>query len=840
MNVAAAPLAPPSWLRFVLFLLGLGVCAYFQWNIAQRVEWYWSTWGFMFGALLAAVALGPPRAMRAPETRPLVGNGGGEGRGLGIVLSAVGLAIAIFGSWTLSVRWDQRFELGFSLLVLGTAIAGVGLGRLDARWRKDAEPLPWLRWEILAFVAILALGLFLRFYRFGEFPPYDGVCAVEEPQSGDLAAAIRAGERPWEFLLDRWVAVPFMEWLGDTFTAIRIPFTILSWLTIVPLYLLLRELVSRPAALSATLLFTFCRWHLAYARSAHNIFGPTLPLILVALYLSVRAYRRGGIAAYLWIGALAGYTLYTYAGYRGTTAFLALFFGISLVQHLWEARRAVIPSARAAIRRSLEGQLVGAVFVVVGFTLLAVPLYFRIASGDPAHFVEAAVRATNNPTYYHDDTKRMLEQRLERVRETAAMFNHHGDGSAVFNMPGEPQLDPISGALFVLGLAYCAVWAFRRMQGYFLVYFVLLLGFGTVFTHNFDIRRLQGVIPLVFILSAFFLDGAIGFTRRRLGRAAWIPLAVAGVGLGGVAFAENYRHYFRDMMSSPVVLTAFHTNYTISIRYYHDMPDDGYLQLISEMNNFFLPSDYAWWRGDRLPGDVSHDLWPLFAGEEGPWKGRELHVLVRLPEYEGEEIAAVVRKRFPRAECSEFIHPDGPVFATFMACRLRDHGDGRSFRGGVRARYFREGGEEPLLERNEPVISHAFHPNACLYPLVRHVRPCRAEWEGVWKVADAGKYQLRVETRNGTVRVRLNGRELVSTLPSHYGPGQVVHTSVDLEPGEHRLDIHAAYRSLDPSGTRVLIRRAGEHEWRLLEFSDLANLTDAAGESGPSDESNDA
>lgn len=831
MSPAATSLNPPSWLRFVLLLVGLGLSAYCQWNISQRTEWFWSTSGLILGAVLTALALGPLRPLRAVETRPLQAPVLGAGaKWFGGIAAIVGFAFAAYGAWLLTMHWQQRFEWGFALVVGGTALWSAGLGRIDHAWRKDAEPTPWLRWEILIFVAILALGLFLRFYRFGEFPPPDGSCAIEEPQSGMGAVAIRDGERPWEFLLDRWVLVPFMAWFGDTMTAIRIPFALLSWVTIIPLYLLLRELVSRPAALSATLLFAFARWHLVYARSAHNIFGPTLPLILLALYFAVRAYRRGGLAVYPWIGLIVGYTLYTYAGYRGTIAFLGLFFVISLVQHLWEYRQAVIPSARAAIQHSLRGQFVGLGLAVLGFLLLIVPLAQQLRTGDPKYFLEAAVRATNSPAYYHDDTRKMLDQRLDRVRDTASIFIHNGDSTGVFNVGGAPQLDPISGTVFVLGLVYCTIWGFRRLKGYFVVYFVVLLAFGTVFTHNFDVRRLQGVIPLIFILGAFFLDAVIAFARRRFGRAAWVPLAAGAVLLGGAAFADNYRFYFRDMMSSHAVRTAFHTNYTVAIRYYHDMPDDGFLQIISEMNNFFLPSDYAWWRGDRLPGSASHDLWPHFAGESGPWAGREVHALIRLPDFEGESVAELVRKRFPGATCERYQHPDGIEFVSFMACRIREHSNGRVFQGGAQARYFREGRETPFLERREPVISQTFHPDACHYPEVRYVPACYARWEADWSVEAPGKYYLRVESRNGTVRVYLDGLELRSTLADHYGPGQSVHTSLTLEPGVHRLEIETRYRSLDPGGTRVLVRRGGEREWRLLEFADVSQLVDRTDE----------
>jgi len=837
MNHSALSPAPPSWLRFVLFLAGMGVCAVSQWYIFHRTEWYWSSWGLVLGAIVAAWAAGRPVPMRAPETAPLADTAVSRSAARwGAALTSVGLMLALYGSWQLSVAWEIKFEIGFVLVVVGSLVFSYGISRLDRPFRKAAEPLPWLRWEIIAFVAILLLGLFLRFYRYDTFPPPDGICAIEEPQSGMGAVAIRNGLRPWEFLLDRWIPVPFMALLGDTLTAIRLPFTIVSWLTIIPLYLLLRELVSRPAALSATLLFSFCRWHLIYARHAHAIFGPTLPLILLALFLAVRVYRRGGLAAYPWIGLICAYTLYTYAGYRATPAFIGLFFAISVAQHIWERRRAVIPSARAALVRSLRVQFAGFALAGIGFLLLATPLYYRLTVS-PTYFVEALDRATNNPNYYSDDTSRMLQQRVERLRDTAMMFNHHGDGSGVFNVPGKPQLDPVSGTLLVLGLAYCIVWAGVRMQGFFAFYFVVLLAFGTIFVHNFDIRRLQGIIPLIFILAAFFLDGALQVTRRRLGRIAWAPLALVAALFGGVAFADNYQVYFREMMSSMTVRTAFHTNYTIAIRYVHDMPQGSYVRLISDMGNFFDPSDYAWWRGDRIPGDTSHDLYSLLNGQQGPWVGRELHVLVRLPMYEGDEIAALLERRFPTANCGVYQHPDGPRFATFVTCKLgpEAHSDGATYRGGVRARYYRGGSEVPLVERYEPAISYGLVPDACRFWTSRSHLPCNAVWEGTWTLAAPGEYQLMANVRSGTVRLFVDGRPIDTALDDPHSPERGVVATLSLTAGAHHVRVESDWDAVDTVGTRLRTRRGGESRWQLVEFTDLAAVEEPWVELDPSD-----
>src|SRR5262249_53311491 len=152
-----------------------------------------------------------------------------------------------YAVFLLTTNWARNFDFAAPLAVAGIAIWSVGLGR-----RYPSSPAAaWPRWETALFVAILAIGLFVRFYRYDYYPP-EGVCAVEEPQSGQLTHLILTTDtRPWEFVGDRWLAVPFFRLFGESLLTLRIPYSIISWLTLVPFYLLGRALVSRAAALFA-------------------------------------------------------------------------------------------------------------------------------------------------------------------------------------------------------------------------------------------------------------------------------------------------------------------------------------------------------------------------------------------------------------------------------------------------------------------------------------------------------------------------------------------------------------------------------------------------------------
>ena len=67
-----------------------------------------------------------------------------------------------------------------------------------------------------------------------------------------------------------------------------------------------------------------------------------------------------------------------------------------------------------------------------------------------------------------------------------------------------------------------------------------------------------------------------------------------------LAFADNYNVYVRGMMNDLTVRRTFQNVYTLPIRYLHTLPDNAYFLLVADQLNFFMPSDYEWWRGNRV------------------------------------------------------------------------------------------------------------------------------------------------------------------------------------------------------------------------------------------------
>ncbi|MFI5397549.1 MAG: glycosyltransferase family 39 protein [Candidatus Binatia bacterium] len=797
-----------SWLHFGALVLTFGLCGLAQWYIANGLRWSEASAVLVAGALATAVLLGRPDAEAAPrETEPLPTASDWRGA----VLAAVGVGLFVYAVYRLTRNWHQSFDFAAPFAVVGVILwsAGLALWELPRGGRAGSRPMA--AWELGLFLAIVAVGFFLRFYRYGDFPPPDGFCAVEEPQAGQLAYEImRYHARPWEFLGDRWLGVAGFALLGRTVTALRIPFTIVSGLTVVALYFLLRRLVSVPAALFATALFAISRWHLIYARYAHNIFATTL-LVVILYFLCVRAHQRHRLAVYPWIGFLSAYTLFTYAGYRGTSLFVFIFLAASLFIH-WRAQRAAIaPQAYAAARHTFNTQLLGLALAVVAYTGVLIPLGLQLWKSQfgPKFFFEAAVRATEDSSYYTADQTEFIRHVANRALVSAMMFNHAGDDSLTFNLPGRPMLDPISGVLFTVGLAYCLIWWKYRFQGFFAFTFFVLLVMGTIFVHNFDIRRLQGIIPLIFVLVAFMSDRLWQVVIARVGpRARPALVGLAAVALG-FSFRDNYDVYFHGMADNMLIRSVFQSPFSIGVRYLHKLPPNAYMLLFSDQVNFFIPSDYEWWRGTAVPGKVTADLMPILNGERGPWTGRELHLFVTDP-FEHEDIARLLRERFPSAQCERLTDPDIQHHLHFSACNVPAAARTKPLEQGVRARYFRGSSDAPLLERFEPAIGYALFPDICRLPIGGDRGPCRAEWEGAWEVSEPGIYQFQAAARNGAVTMTVDD--------------QPVDGPLNLTAGPHRIRVQARFQSAEEVGAQVRWRN-GPHQWELLQFATLQPAT---------------
>lgn len=600
--------------------------------------------------LIATIAL----ALALPHSASATGRAGPApcaprpGRRLhraGATLAAVGAVLAVGCSIWLVVDWPGALLRVFC--VGPVALIGLGIGlELQAgygpRWRSGIRRLGAAvrNREAQMLAVIVIVGLYFRFASIGFFPPLDGFASIEETQRGTGARLIlEQGARPWEWPLSQYVAAAAFSLFGYNIHALRVPTTLLGCLTLVPFYLLAREVAAAPAALLATGLLAVARWHVQVSWYNEDVYVP-LFFFVTGLYLSMRTRRAPRPLSTVLLGACCGYTLYDYAGFRITPALaIALLTGAALSR---EHRRG------AWYHVGLTGAIVA---------LFALPLIGRLADQGPGAYVEAFHRSFANKDYYTTDLHRFLSQRIERIGAAADMFtlSDHGAFLETLNTRRAPLLDPFTGIAFVLGFGTTLLHARRRHHAFFALAFLFLVLVSTTVVQNLDFRRLSILIPFVFAFIALLADKldawAVGAGRARALRVVFVLVAL-------LAGAFNYVFLFHVLATDHQVRGFHRDEYTTPAFYLREHYRNEWVVLLTPVvQNFFLPNDYDWIKPAGLQGDCALRPEAVLPFERPPPASRDVVLLIERP-FQVETLMAQVPGVYTGASCELRRDPD--------------------------------------------------------------------------------------------------------------------------------------------------------------------------------------
>jgi hypothetical protein len=231
-----------SVVRLGLAVFGLLACGAAQYWIRHGdAYWFPATLLLVVAAVIVALQLPKPASLTGTHADGETASGPSSASR---IIALVGFCIALGASYALFKWWHETFDWAAPTLLLGICVWSAGLAMGDRGRAGWAPPRPMPRAELVLFAGVMALDIFFRFYRYWEFPPATGFCSVEEAFTGRTADFIlTGGGRPWEFLGDVWLPVPFFYLFGESQTTLRLGFTVVSALTVPALYFLLRYLL---------------------------------------------------------------------------------------------------------------------------------------------------------------------------------------------------------------------------------------------------------------------------------------------------------------------------------------------------------------------------------------------------------------------------------------------------------------------------------------------------------------------------------------------------------------------------------------------------------------------
>lgn len=611
-----------------------------------------------------------------------------------------------------------------------------------SRSRPERARRPWTGWERLAAIAVLCAGLFVRLYDLPGLPFgtwYDEADfalqaqrILQDPAYRPLFIDSIHGPAHYTYL----VAALFTALPEVTFV-IRLASVLLGTLSVPAAFVAGNQLFGRGPGLMLAFLVAVSRWSFNFSRiGMYNI--PVTLFTFLGIALLLRALRSNRLTDYMWAGLLLGFG---YNFYHAFTLFL-------MVVSLFVLRYFV--SHFGLLRHQWKGLLVTALGVLLFLAPLAV-----FAQEEPEIFF----RRTRTVSIFNEFPP---EEVADKVLESAAahllMFNVRGDANGRHNLPREPMLAPVAGALFVLGLGMSLASLWRRRSLLLLAWLLVMMS-GGVFSLSFEAPqslRAIGALPAVYLLatlplthlwqnwraaaagvsgqgervqgwgSALRAPGALG-QRLQLLVIRPGPLVFVCVLLCAVA-VHNYRVYFVEQRNSFPVWNAYSTGQSIAATVLAESAARG-------DTDIFLTSRFAHHPTVRFVGDAESSYASVDYTASLPLPLSPDRGALFLMDPDRRNFVEQARRFYPDGTFVEHRPPfGGPVVLYEVRLRPEDTASVQ----GVELSYF--AGEAwsgaPVRVERHAEVSVAWPGEAPL------AGPFSAEWNGVLNIEQYGAHRF--------------------------------------------------------------------------------------------------
>lgn len=420
------------------------------------------------------------------------------------------------------------------------------------------------RREWIAVIGVLLLAFGLRLTDLTGAPPglhIDELANVEMTESvthGRLA--IFFPENIGNEALYFYAAAPFMDLIGKSVFALRLPPIFMSLVGMCVIWAVARRLFGPVAALTAAAGFAATFWTLLTGRIlVRTVFE--VPLAALSAYCFWRARTAGGRRTWLFFalsGLFAGLSIETYIASRVLPAIFVVFGVYILLAH------------RAEWRFWFKGLAL----VLVVTVLVALPLVIYLtqySDGGKLSFfninLPLAELSKGNP-----------QPLTESVINVLGMFIFTGDALPYYGIPNRPFLEPIGAALLVIGV-FVALRRWRKPEyAFVLVWFFLTLAPTVLSFPAPNSIRAIGAQIFVFTLIGVAVAEIVKRWRHTL-----VYASLAAVFVGNVVWTAH--DYF-------VVWPALDT-----VRFWHQA---GFRALADQLQRDADPSPVAVCAPDQL------------------------------------------------------------------------------------------------------------------------------------------------------------------------------------------------------------------------------------------------
>lgn len=413
--------------------------------------------------------------------------------------------------------------------------------RALALWRTESISIRLTR-TLLLLIAVLAAGAYFRFAQLDAIPPEMTSDHVEKLMDVNDVMTIKpyvflernTGREPLQFyfaaLLIRWFDT------GLTHLTLKLIGAIAGLLLLPFVYLIGKEVEDESFGLLAAALTAISFWATAISRVGLRF--PLTPLFVApTLFFLLRGLRRGSRNDFVLAGLFLGVGL---NGYSTIRVLPLLIVAVVIWFAAW-------PSARALRHQWLTHTVLLSLTALIPFIPLA-----RYATEPDNIFwyrslsrlaeTEGAIQGSPLAIFFQNQWKGLL------------MFNWQGDQVWVNAISGLPTLDFISGALFILGLAFVIARLLvrrDRVAGVLLMALPILMLPSTLSLafpeENPSVVRVSGVIPVVYVIAAYPVWLLFKRLRAQLPSRAgqWVSWGTIGVLLVATASVNRNLYFFQ-------------------------------------------------------------------------------------------------------------------------------------------------------------------------------------------------------------------------------------------------------------------------------------------------------
>jgi hypothetical protein len=398
--------------------------------------------------------------------------------------------------------------------------------------------------------------------------------------------------------------------------------TALEGILTIPIFFWLgRELVERYnprlgvlVGLALAALVAVSYWHVSLSRLALRIVYTPGIIALIFIYLT-RALRENRRIDFINAGLALGVGLYMYQVIRIMPVVIVVGVGIAVVplSRTWDERRRYLLNL--------------AMLIVVSFAVF-MPL-FRFSVDYPDDFW----RRTSGRLFGDDLTQTInedgtitervptLDERFAafgenlpilttNIRNALLMYTWKGDVAWISAAPNRPALDPLAGALLVVGTGAWIGWTIRKRDA--ALWLVLPAWFILIFPSALSIAypienpsatRMSGTLPFAYLMAAFglayLLTSFMKIAPRRIGVGV---SALAFVAVIGISFGANWQTYFGDFRNTYLISSKPYSSAGALLRQF--ATNEG------SYGNAFMVAYPYWWDHRAIGIDGGRINWP--------------------------------------------------------------------------------------------------------------------------------------------------------------------------------------------------------------------------------------